>query len=208
MIALQPEHISLYALGLEDGTAMKHWVASGRLPAPDDDLVADMYELATDRLNAAGYTQYEISNWAKPGYYCRHNLQYWRNLPYPGLGPGAHGYAGGIRYATLLSPQRYIKVMQEAGSQYVYPYTPATDEAVPVDRNIEITDTLLMGLRLTQEGIQRAVFRERFGEDLLGIYPGLIERYTRLGLLYVDEDVVRLTQQGRLLSNLIFRELV
>lgn len=208
MLRLQPEHISLYALGLEDGTPMKRWVTTGRLPAPDDDLAADMYELATDVLGAAGYEQYEISNWSKPGYACRHNLQYWRNLPYPGVGPGAHGFAGGVRYSTILSPQKYIQVMQAADQHYDYPRTPATDQAVVVDRQTEIIETLLMGLRLTGEGIRRAVFRQRFGEDVLDLYGDLIEKYTAYKLLHVDDDAVRLTRRGRLLSNSIFRELV
>ncbi|MEO8610599.1 MAG: radical SAM family heme chaperone HemW [Chloroflexota bacterium] len=208
MLALQPEHISLYALGVEDGTAMKAWIASGRLPTPDDDLAADMYDLATDTLAASGYDQYEISNWSKVGYECRHNLQYWRNLPYPGFGPGAHGYANGVRYATLLSPHRYIKSLTDANEDYAFPRTPAVDQWNVVDREGEIADTLLMGLRLTREGISRPVFKQRFGEDLLDIHGPLVQRYENYGLLYVDESVVRLTQKGRLLSNMIFRELV
>ena len=78
----------MYALGLETGTAMARWVDRGWLPAPDDDLAADMYELADDLTHAAGLIQYEISNWAKPGAACRHNLQYWRNLPYLELARG------------------------------------------------------------------------------------------------------------------------
>src|SRR5262249_2725764 len=151
MIALRPEHVSLYALGLEDGTPMKTWVERGRLPEPDDDLAADMYLLATDMLGAVGYEQYEISNWAKPGFACRHNLQYWHNVAYVGLGPGAHGYAAGVRYADLLSPQRYIRLLQEDQAEYEFPRTPVTAEAVVVDRAAEIAETLIMGLRLTQE---------------------------------------------------------
>ncbi|NWG16673.1 MAG: radical SAM family heme chaperone HemW [Chloroflexi bacterium] len=208
MLWLEPEHVSLYALGLEDGTAMKTWVTRGYLPPPDDDLSADMYELASDVLESAGYEQYEISNWARPGYACRHNLQYWRNLPYPGLGPGAHGYAGGVRYSTILSPHKYIQALETTEAVFAFPLTPATDQSVRVDREAEIADTLLMGLRLTQEGISRAVFRERFGADVLDLYQALIEKYRSYGLLEVDEDRVRLTRKGRFLSNLIFRELV
>jgi oxygen-independent coproporphyrinogen-3 oxidase len=208
LLQLQPEHVSLYALGLEDGTPLKTWVDTGKYPAPDDDLAADMYDVATDMLDGAGLAQYEISNWAKAGLECRHNLQYWRNLPYPGVGPGAHGYADGVRYSTILSPQRYIKVMKEADSTYIYPRTPATDEAVVVDRESEIAETLIMGLRLTQEGIHRETFRQRFGEDLLAVHPETIARYEKHGLLYVDDKVVRITAKGRLLSNMIFRELV
>ncbi len=208
MLVLKPEHISLYALGLEDGTAMKAWVMRGRLPLPDDDLAADMYDLATDVLSSAGYEQYEISNWAKPGYECRHNLQYWRNLPYPGFGPGAHGYAGGMRYSTVLSPQRYIAALREASNKYEFPHSPTIVESTIIDREQEIADTLLMGLRLTNEGISRTAYRVRFGADLLETHGSMIERFAGQGLLHVDSDVVRLTQQGRLLSNMIFRELV
>lgn len=208
MLYLQPEHISLYALGLEDGTPMKRWVAGGRLPAPDDDLAADMYDLATEMLEKAGYEQYEISNWSKPGYACRHNLQYWHNLPYPGLGPGAHGFAGGARYSTILSPQKYIQAMNAPAEDYEYPRTPATDQCVVVDRATEIAETLLMGLRLTQEGIHRVTFRERFGEDVLDIYGDVVSKYTAYGLLHVDDETIRLTRQGRLLSNMVFREFV
>ncbi len=208
MIALQPDHVSLYALGLEEGTPMKAWVERGRLPEPDDDLAADMYNLATDRLGVMGYAQYEISNWAKPGFACRHNLQYWRNDPYVGLGPGAHGYAGGVRYADLLSPQRYIKLLNDDQSDHEFPRTPATAEAVVVDRAAEIAETLIMGLRLTQEGIPRAGFRERFGVDLLDLHGDVIQKYAAYDLVTFDDERVRLTDKGRLLSNVVFRELV
>jgi oxygen-independent coproporphyrinogen-3 oxidase len=208
MLALQPEHTSLYALGLEAGTPMADWVARGRLPAPDDDVTADMYELASDVLATAGYEQYEISNWSKPGFNSRHNLQYWRNGPYVGLGPGAHGFAGGIRYSNVLLPQEYIKALESADKRYAFPYTPATDQAVIVDRAGEIAETLMMGLRLTREGISRRTFSDRFGIDLLDIHGPTIEKFVGYELLYVDVDAVRLTPRGRLLSNVVFRELM
>jgi oxygen-independent coproporphyrinogen III oxidase len=208
MLHLKPEHVSLYALGLEDGTAMKAWVETGRLPTPDDDLAADMYELASEILAAHGYEQYEISNWARPGRQCRHNLQYWLNLPYVGLGPGAHGYADGVRYSVILSPQRYIKLMEETSEDFEFPLSPATDQAETIQRDGEIAETLIMGLRLTQQGIERRTFADRFGADLLDIHGGTIQRFEDHGLLSVDDERVHLTEQGRLLSNVIFRELV
>lgn len=208
MLLLQPEHVSLYALGLEEGTSMKIWVERGRLPAPDDDLAADMYERASAILAEHGYEQYEISNWSLPGRQCRHNLQYWLNLPYVGLGPGAHGFAGGVRYSVLLSPQKYIRAMREANSAYEFPYSPATDVANVVDRDAEISETLIMGLRLTQRGILRPEFLRRFGIDLLDLHGSTIRHYADYGLLSVSDERVRLTEQGRLLSNMIFRELV
>jgi oxygen-independent coproporphyrinogen-3 oxidase len=207
-LVLQPEHVSLYALGLEDGTPLKSWVVTGELPEPDDDLAADMYELATDLLGGAGYEQYEISNWSQPGYRSRHNLQYWYNLPYIGVGPGAHGFAGGVRYSTVMLPQKYIYDLCHVSKTYEFPYSPATAHAVVVDRDNEIAETLIMGLRLTQEGIRREVFARRFGIDLLDLHGPVIDKYVCHGLLDVNADVVRLTPRGRLLSNMIFRELV
>jgi len=210
-LVLKPEHISLYALGLEEGTPMERWVETGRLPAPDDDLAADMYNLATELLGAAGYEQYEISNWARPGLACKHNLQYWRNLPYLAFGPGAHGWAAGVRYSVLLSPQRYIKAMNtmnEAAGAYDFPRTPATDMFDVIEREGEIAETLIMGLRLTREGIDREIFRQRFGADLLDVHRQEIDKFVGRGLLTVDDTRVKLTDDGRLLSNIVFRELV
>lgn len=207
-LELDVEHVSLYALGLEDGTSLKAWVDSGRLPHPDDDLTADMYDLATAMLNTAGYNQYEISNWSRVGRECRHNLQYWRNLPYPGVGPGAHGYASGVRYSTILSPQRYIRALAESTESFVFPRTPATDSAEVVEREAEIVETLIMGLRLTKEGISRQAFRDRFDIDLLDLHAEIIQRYIQLGLVYADDEIVRITQAGRLLSSSLFREFV
>jgi len=207
-LALEPDHLSLYALGLEEGTPLRDWVYQGRLPKPDEDLTADMYDLATDVLEDREFTQYEISNWSRPGHACRHNLQYWRNLPYLGLGPGAHGYAGGVRYWTILSPQRYIEVLQDGQGYGEFPHTPATDEVIRIEREDEISETLVMGLRLTREGVNREAFRERFGQDLLEIHGPKIETCVDHDSLEVDEQRVRLTRKGRLLSNIVFRELV
>jgi oxygen-independent coproporphyrinogen-3 oxidase len=129
-------------------------------------------------------------------------------LPYIGLGPGAHGFAGGARYAVLLSPQRYIKSMQNKHGVWTFPRTPAVEDFTIVDREAEIAETLIMGLRLTQEGIRRDEFRLRFGVDLVDLHRPIIEKYTSYGLLAVDADTVRITSKGRLLSNAVFRELV
>jgi oxygen-independent coproporphyrinogen-3 oxidase len=208
-IALQPEHLSLYALGVEDGTPMKVWVDRGRLPAPDDDLTADMYELATDMLAEAAYTQYEISNWAKPERACRHNLQYWRNWQYLAFGPGAHGFAGGVRYAVMLSPQQYIRAMMAPSTAALsYPRSPAVDQAVEVSQHDEIAETLIMSLRLLGDGLSLAEFRERFGVDLFALHGEHLKRAESLGLIQIAADHVRLTRAGRLLSNQVFREFV
>ncbi len=205
---LEPTHISAYALGLEDGTPMQHWVKQGAVPTPDDDLSADMYELATNVFENAGYQQYEISNWAKFGFACTHNLQYWRNLPYVGLGPGAHGYAGGLRYSVLRSPRRYIEALQANKVSFTFPETPVTENHIRVNHSAEIAETLMTGLRLVNEGVSRELFRQRFGCDVLEIYPDVLEKYQKYDVVSITDTHIYLTSRGRLLSNSLFRELV
>jgi len=117
-IALGPDHLSLYALTVEEGTKLAHDVARGVAPAPDPDVQADMYEWSSERLAAAGYEHYEISNWARPGHRCRHNLAYWQCRPYLGLGAGAHSCLpwgdGWCRFWDVYSPRRYIQAVEEA----------------------------------------------------------------------------------------------
>jgi len=208
LVALKPDHVSLYGLTLEDNTPMLTWVEQGKLPLPDDDLAADMYNLATDRLRDAGFAQYEISNWAKPGRECRHNLQYWRSLPYIGFGPGAHGFADEVRYSVLLSPQRYIAALNDASGTYPFPTSPVTEQFTRLSIDAQIVEALLMGLRLTHEGIPRHMFSQRFGVDVVTLHRDILDKYAGYGLITVDDERVRLTDEGRLLSNMIFREFV
>ena len=107
LTSLEPEHISLYALTLEEGTPMHRWAEEGKIPEPDPDLAADMYQYARESLAAAGYHHYEISNWSLPDRACGHNLVYWENGPYLGVGPGAHSRLGDWRFWTVLSPRDY-----------------------------------------------------------------------------------------------------
>lgn len=208
MLLLGPEHLSLYALSLETGTFLKDWVDRGQVAAPDDDLAAEQYEIAGDMLAAAGYRQYEISNWCLPGHACHHNLQYWRNLSWLGLGPGAHGHAADMRTCTVLSPQRYIELCHPEAPARRYPLTPATEEYRSLTRSDIISETLIMGLRLTQEGIDLADFRARFDTDLLELYGQVLATHERMGLLEIDDRRVRLSPKGRLLSNVVLRDLV
>ena len=110
---LHPTHVSLYALTLEGGTPMEHSVAQGTLPTPDSDLAADMYALAEQDLDALGYRHYEISNWAADGKLGLHNIVYWRNEPYLGVGPGAHSSLAGHRFSNLKPPREYIKRLRD-----------------------------------------------------------------------------------------------
>ncbi len=212
-LELEPDHFSLYALTLEHGTPMQHWVMRGLLNEADQDLAADMYDRASDRLEGRGYSQYEISNWARileSGELrsCRHNLQYWRNQPYLGFGAGAHGYAGGFRTANVLAPAAYIQRC-ESDEALSFPRTPATVQLTPIHRADEIGETMMMGLRLTREGVSNQKFSARFGASLQSIFGKEIDRFISLGLLEWSEDggdCLRLTKRGRLLGNQVFME--
>ncbi len=209
-IALRPEHLSLYALTLEDGTPLAADVARGHLPAPDPDLAADMYLWAGEALAAAGYRQYEISNWALPGRRCRHNLVYWRNEPYLGLGAGAHSCLGGFRFSSVRDPRDYIRRVAAAGDG-----PPAggvgsllarlghLEAAVDVTPARAMAESAILGLRLT-EGVSLAAFRRRFGVELLSLYGPAVADLSALGLLERANGRLRLTARGRLLGNEAF----
>jgi len=205
-IALRPEHFSLYALTLEPGTPLAERVARGEWPAPSDDTVAKMYELAEALLDEAGYEHYEISNWARrtessldaeglPILACKHNLKYWRNECYLGLGAGAHSYDGLRRYANVSDPAEYIGRMRTGKDPVA--------EAEETDRTRAMGETMMLGLRL-HVGICWESFSQRFNVDLREIYAQEIQELRAQGLLEVDERGLRLSPKGRLLGNRVF----
>jgi oxygen-independent coproporphyrinogen-3 oxidase len=220
VLDLHPEHISAYALTLEHGTPFGRWSARGLLPVPDPDLAADMYEWAGEKFEAEGYAQYEISNWAKPGRECVHNLQYWRGLPYLGLGAGAHGYAGGYRYSNVLRIKTYIDRLTNPDSReanFEFPFSPATVNHHRQSLQDDMSEFMMTGLRLTREGIAAPAFRHRFERELMDVYSKEIVELTRLGLLeWIEEtsevsetsEVLRLAEHGRLLGNQVFMRFV
>jgi oxygen-independent coproporphyrinogen III oxidase len=208
-LQINPEHLSLYALTVEPGTPLHRWVNCGLVDGPDADLAADMYEWASDRLDGAGYGQYEISNWAKRREHglisCRHNLQYWRNQPYLGFGAGAHGYASKLRVANISPIVEYIKrCLTEETTEF--PRSPATLTEEFIDQKNEIAETMMMGLRLTSEGVSAEKFEKRFGKTLMDIYPKEIDELVGWGLLeWVGaSEAIRITSKGRILGNQVF----
>jgi oxygen-independent coproporphyrinogen-3 oxidase len=203
-LALDPDHLSMYALGLEAGTPMAKWVDRGWLPAPDDDLAADMYDLADMLACQAGLEQYEISNWAKAGFACRHNLQYWRNAPYLGVGAGAHGYAAGIRYENVRPIQCYIDLAMQQNAPLPFPFTPTVECHERIDDAGAMAEHMMTGLRLVEEGVSVEGFRERFGVPIREVYGEQIDWLTGYDLLRQDGDRLRLTARARLLSNQVF----
>jgi oxygen-independent coproporphyrinogen-3 oxidase len=219
-LSLQPEHLSLYALTLEHGTPMQHKVETGIMPEPDPDVAADMYDAASESLAEAGYVQYEISNWARVNnlgelYSCKHNLQYWRNLPYLGVGAGAHGFINHYRTVDVSTPGAYIKRMMDKCEhtkvRHAFPHTPATIELNPIDADTEIGETMMMGLRLILEGVSSQEFAQRFGTSLQELFGTQIDRLISFGLLEwvgAQDERLRLTQKGYLLGNQVFREFI
>jgi oxygen-independent coproporphyrinogen-3 oxidase len=203
ILELAPDHLSLYSLSLERGVPMEHWVARGLLPAPDPDLAADMYAWAGERLEKAGFEQYELSNWARPGHESRHNLQYWRNGAYLGLGAGAHGSACGWRTVNVPGPQAYIERMAPAAPGK-FPFSPALIERLPIGRREAMNETMILGLRLVKQGVNRRSFRRRFGRDPEEVYRVQLQEMEKAGMIERCADRLRLTRRAWLVANQVF----
>jgi putative oxygen-independent coproporphyrinogen III oxidase len=180
-IALAPEHVSAYALTIEPATPLGRQVARGGVPAPDPDLQAEMFELACRMLGEAGYGHYEVSNWAKPGYACRHNLGYWERRPYVALGAGAHGYRDGRRWWNVRPPEEYLSIVERRELP-----VGGFEELEPADAYLE---EVFLRLRIL-EGIPSS-----WVED------GREEPYVESGLLVRDDGHLVPTERGMLLLN-------
>jgi len=218
-IALAPEHLSLYALTVEEGTKLAHDIEHGRVPAPDGDVQAEMYEWSSERLATAGYKQYEISNWSRPGEECRHNLVYWRNGDWLGLGPGAHSHLGGYRFAGVYSPKQYIERVatttpkrhgDDMGSLLKSMRQVGFVEEQPLDT--AMADTAILGLRLN-EGLDLPAFQKRFGRAVDDVFGAALSEVAEFGLLEPENPGgrggrLRLTPRGRLLANEVFVRLL
>ncbi len=205
-LALEPPHLSLYCLTIEPGTPMMRWLENGRIHAPDPDLAADQYELACALLGARGMVHYEISNWALPGYECAHNMTYWRNQEYLGLGAGAHGFAANTRYQVVKQPRVYVRRM-ETGAPQGFPLSAAVAESHPVDRAEAMSDTIITQLRLLQEGLDVADFAAKFGQTVEEAYGDTLVQLMDWGLLVMGNGRLRLTEKGYFLSNQVFYRL-
>ena len=187
VIGLAPQHLSLYSLTIEEGTPLHTLYRKGILPLLDEDLSADMYEAAMDDLAESGYFQYEISNWAKKDkdgilLASRHNLQYWLNEPYIGIGAGAHGSWLGFRLANKSGILPYIQSMQQQ-STWSIPGTPATEVLTPVNAMTQMQETMMVGLRLTEAGLSNKSFVNRFGKSMEEVFGEIIRDLAQKGLL-------------------------
>jgi oxygen-independent coproporphyrinogen-3 oxidase len=193
-LAWQPEHLSLYALTLEPGTPLRRAVERGILSVPDDDAVAEMAELADSKLAAAGWRHYEVSNWARrPELVSRHNLIYWKNGRYLGFGAGAHGYLGRIRSSNERRPTRYLELVRQGR-------LPVVAQEV-IDPRTEMTETMILGLRLLEEGISATAFAERHGHSLVEVFGRELRGLADSGLVEWDGERVRVSRANWLLVN-------
>ena len=190
-------HISVYGLAVEEGTPFARLADEGRLDLPSDEVCGDMYDYITAELPRLGYQRYEISNYAKKGEESRHNLAYWQDVPYVGIGAAAHSYWRGRRTENEEDIRRYIACIETGDS-------PAREEE-PASRESHIEEFAFLALR-TAAGIEKKRFRDTFACDVQEIYAEKIACLKAAGL--VEETVVsiRLTQQGMKFGNRVFEE--
>jgi len=196
---LRPEHLSLYLLDVHEGTPLADQIRSGMRPQPDDDLAGEMYRVMIDRVSAAGYGHYEISNFCLPGFQSRHNTKYWSGAPYYAFGCSAHSYDGSRRrWANERDVAKYVHLIEKEQSPIVDRTNLNEDEAR--------SESIFLGLRLMQ-GLDLQSYHSRFGTDLRAEYEVELARLCDAGLIEINERLMRLTTRGALLSNEVFAAL-
>lgn len=190
-VTAEPDHVSAYSLIVEDGTRFAARVRRGELPMPDDDNLASRYEIADDALSAAGYSWYEVSNWAKPGHACQHNIAYWQSDNWWGFGPGAHSHAGGVRWWNAKHPRSYSAALADGR-------LPLADLEV-LTKTERHTERVLLELRLAA-GLARSVLPD-------SAQPA-VDKAIEDGLVNLTPDRLVLTRRGRLLADAVVRSLL
>ena len=196
----KPEHMSLYGLKLSQETVWGRLAAAGTLTLPNEDQQADMYLEAQEIVRRAGLEQYEISNYAKPGFQSRHNLIYWRGQHYLGIGVSAASYYNKYRWSNYQLLSQYITSLKDRS----WP----REEMLTLSKKEEMAETIIMGLRLVKEGVSIPAFEERFGVSMHQIYEKEIVSLTEGGLIEENNRQLLLTERARLLANEVFREFI
>jgi oxygen-independent coproporphyrinogen III oxidase len=199
VVKINPEHISCYSLIIEEGTPFYNLNEKGMLNLPEEELEREMYNTACKMLRSYGYEQYEISNFAKSGYRCQHNLVYWQLEDYIGCGSAAHSYFQGSRYRNETNIEKYIQNIKLNNCSIVEKIENSTDD------NIE--EFMFMCLRKT-EGIEEAEFNRRFSKSIDSIYKEVISKYEKLGLLIRENGRLFLSEKGIEVSNTIMSEFI
>lgn len=196
-VSLQPEHLSCYALTIEPNTPFYTLHQRGELAVPDEETDLRMYQYAIRALTRAGYEHYEISNFARPGYRCRHNLVYWRNEEYLGFGPGAVSYRNGVRWKWLRHPRRYVQAVREG--------TPLVEEEERLSTDESLGETIMLMLR-TRDGVDVPAVEARYGVHLAARYAQPLRRLRRQRLLEVTPERWRITPKGLPIANTVCAE--
>lgn len=199
VVALDPDHVSCYGLIFEDGTPLTKLRDRGQVEEVDDDEQLEQYALVRRTLRDAGYHHYEISNFAKPGFQCRHNLLYWSGGEYIGCGPAAHGHWRGRRYGNVRSVGDYSRLLLEGQG------VRATDEKL--EPEAKARETLIMSLRRL-DGVKRDEFQKQTGFDYRALRGKEIDGLRELGVLEESDGTLRLTEKGLFVSDSVFAELV
>ena len=197
-IALDIPHMSLYSLILENHTVFMNRMRRGKLPLPKEDLEAEMFEYIIAELEKAGFEHYEISNFSKPGFESRHNLMYWDNAEYYGIGAGASGYVDGVRYKNHGPIRHYLQAV-EAGNARVQ------EEVLTLKEQME--EEMFLGLR-KKSGVSKKRFEEKFGLSFEDQYGAVVSELTEQGLLVPDKDIVRMTKQGLFLGDTVAEKFI
>ncbi len=195
----RPDHISLYGLKTEEGTRLHQMISAGSLELPDEDEAYAMLSGASNRLKTEGYEHYEIANYARPGQICRHNLTYWENRPYLGLGLGAHSYWQGSRLENSTDFAEYGRLL-------ALDLLPVVKSTIPTRRQ-EMEDTMILGLRLLA-GVSYHDFFERFGLDLREVFSREIEYLLSRELIVCGPHSIRLAECGLAVANYVFAEFI
>ena len=200
-LRLRPEHLSLYLLEVHEGTPLADQIRQGRYAAPDPDLAAEMYRLMVERTARAGYEQYEISNFCLTGRESRHNMKYWTGAPYFGFGCSAHSFDGRTsRWSNERDALAYVKLIEEKENAVA-----TRDE---LDERDASAEALFLGLRLLRRGVNLSEHRARFQRDVRADFAEDLARFDEAGLIEIEDDVLRLTPAGALLSNEVFAAFV
>ncbi|AYJ88989.1 oxygen-independent coproporphyrinogen III oxidase [Bacillus safensis] len=194
--SLGAEHYSVYSLIVEPKTVFYNLMQKGKLHLPPQEREAEMYELVMDEMERHGLKQYEISNYAKPGFESQHNLTYWSNEDYFGFGAGAHGYVDGIRNVNAGPVKHYLELIDQTG----FPYK----ETHQVTKAEQIEEEMFLGLRKI-EGVKSADFQAKYGTAPEALFSTVLEDLEEKGLIVKDDKGIRLTRKGKLLGNEVFQ---
>ena len=192
-IGLDIPHMSLYSLILENHTVFMNRMRRGKLPLPKEELEAEMFEYIIAELERAGFEHYEISNFSKPSFESRHNLMYWDNTEYYGIGAGASGYVNGVRYKNHGPIRHYLNAVEEGNARI-------TEEHLSQKEQME--EEMFLGLR-KKSGVSMVRFEEKFGRSFDGLYGEIVRDLVRQGLMQIEGDRVRMTKRGLFLGDTV-----